>query len=352
MLRRFCRQSRSKSGPVVTFVGIVGLALLLAACDFNAPVAIPTQVIVIPTSTLAPILTATPRLTATLIPTDTLIPSPTAPASNTPPPISATFTPSVSPTPSIMGVVRTDKGDVNLRTGPGLNFRKIGTLLAGSQVQVLFTNTDATWTLLQIQDGTQGWALSTLITYLNPSATVPALDTPQLTQQAQLATAISLTGTAVAPSNTAGVLSPAAGPTHIPQIVSNTDVLSYCDNPASNAPQNKRFAQGAPVVVFWSWIAQTPELIKDQLDNAQYNVTVDGQLISDWQNYASPVTALKKGGYIVYWFVPLGKPDVGIHHIVYKLTWKQPISDGVDSFGAGTANPANSGTCSFTVTPK
>jgi len=88
------------------------------------------------------------------------------------------------------------------------------------------------------------------------------------------------------------------------------------------------------------------------LDNAQYVVTVDGQLLGDWQKYASPVTALKKGGYIVYWFVPLGTPDSGTHHIVFKLTWKQPISDGVNNFGAGTDNPANTGTCSFSVAAK
>jgi len=325
---------------------------MLSACDFNAPAVIPTKIIVIPTSTLAPILTATPRLTATLIPSDTLIPSPTAPASDTPLPPTETFTPSPSPTEAVLAVVKADSGTVNLRTGPGTSYKQIGTLQASSQIQVLFTNTDTKWTLVQLVDGSQGWVLSTLLTYLNPSSTVPALSTPQLTQQAQLGTAISLTSTALLPSVATGVLTPVVDATHVSHMDPKTDVLAYCDNPGSNATQNKKFTAGASVVVFWSWIAQTPEQIKDQLDNAQYVVTVDGQLIADWQNYASPVTAYSKGSYIVYWFVPLGKPDVGTHHIVFKLTWKQPIFDGTDHFGAGTDNPANTGTCSFTVAAK
>ncbi|MHB8626438.1 MAG: SH3 domain-containing protein [Aggregatilineales bacterium] len=338
---------RSSRGRALIAALIV--AGVLSGCGFNAPPPIPTKILVIPTSTLAPILTATGRFTATPFPSDTLIPSLTVSPTESLPAPTDTLMPSPTPTVTVMAVVRTDSGQVNVRTGPGTTYKKVGTLIAGNQIQVLFISTDGKWTLVQLDDGSQGWVLSTLVTLLNPSATVPALTTPELTQYAQLSTAISLTSTALSPNTPVGLTADANAPTHVPAIKFATDVLAYCDNPGSDAVRNKKFADGSQVFVFWSWIAQTPEQIKDQLDNAQYEVTVDGLLIGDWARYASPVKQLSDGSYIVYWFVPLGKPAAGTHHIVFRLTWKQAITDGKVQFGPGSTNPTNTGTCSFTV---
>jgi SH3-like domain-containing protein len=338
-------RANRKSALIATLLA----ASLLSGCDFGAQQTIPTQIIVIPTSTLAPILTATGRFTATPNPSDTLIPSLTVSPTDSPPAPTDTLPPSQTPTMTVMAVVRTDSGQVNVRSGPGTNYKKVGALIAGNQVQVLFTSTDGKWTLVQLDDGSQGWVSSTLVTLLNPSATVPALTTPELTQYAQLSTAISLTSTASSPNTPQAFTAAANAATHVPKIVQATDVLAYCDNPRSDATRNKHFASGAPVVIFWSWIAQTPEQIKDQLDNAQYEVTVNGLLIGDWAQYASQVKQQADGSYIVYWFVPLGKQADGTYHVVFKLTWKQPISDGTDQYGPGTTNPTNTGTCTFIV---
>ena len=324
-------------------------ASVLSACDFGGSPTIPTQVFVIPTSTLAPILTATGRFTATPIPSDTLIPSITVSPTDSPPPPTDTLVPSPTPTPTVMAVVRNDSGQVNVRTGPGTAYKKVGTLIAGNQIQVLFASTDGKWTLVQLDDGSQGWVSSSLVTLLNPSATVPALTTPELTQYAQLSTAISLTSTALSPNTPQAFTAAANAATHVPKINTATDVLAYCDIPGSDAIRNQKFRDGAQVVVFWSWIAQTSQQIADQIANAQYEVTVDGLLIADWANYESPITQLKDGSFIVYWFVPLGVPASGTHHIVFKLTWKQPVTDGKDQFGPGTNIPTNTGTCSFSV---
>ncbi len=101
--------------------------------------------------------------------------------------------------------------------------------------------------------------------------------------------------------------------------------------------------------MFWSWVAKTPEQIKDQLNNAQYTVTIDGQAIGDWKRFASPVAQQNDGSYIVYWFVPLGTQASGDHKIVFKVTWTQSIFDGTDHWGPGTTKTADTGTCTFTV---
>lgn len=339
---------RSSRGGAL--IGALVAASVLSACDFNGPSTIPTQIIAIPTSTLAPILTATGRFTATPIPSETLIPTLTVSPTESLPPPTDTLVPSQTPTATVMAVVRTGSGQVNVRTGPGATYKKVGTLIAGNQIQVLFISTDGKWTLVQLDDGSQGWVSSTLVTLLNPSATVPALTTPELTQYAQLSTSISLTSTALSPNTPPPLTLDANVPTHIPTINQATDELAYCDQRSDAVKmRNRRFAEGSPVVVFWSWVAQTPGQIKDHLDNAQYEVTVDGLLIGDWSNYASPVKQQADSSYIVYWFIPLGKPAAGTHHIVYKLTWKQAISDGTNQYGPGTTNPTNTGTCSFTV---
>ena len=325
---------------------------LLSACGINLPSAIPTQIVVIPTSTLAPILTATPRLTATLLPSDTLIPSPTSPITVTPPlpPPSDTPTITVTPTPPIYAVPK-QNGVLNVHAGPNLTSKRIGQIVVGTSFIVLATNSDATWSLLQLSDGSQGWVSSALITLKNPAATIPAMTTPQLTAQAQLGTAISLTQIALAPQVTGTVAAIASGPTHVPRQNRVTDVLAYCDDPLMAAQQNRKFKVGDPVVVFWSWIAQTPQQIQDQLTNAQYNITIDGAVIANWQSFASPITQQADGAYIVYWFVPLSKPAIGTHHIVYQLTWTAPVFDGKDNFGPGTTNPTTTNTCSFSVSP-
>ena len=285
---------------------------LLGACGINLPTTIPTQIVMIPTSTLAPILTATPRLTATPLPSDTLIPSPTPLVISTPtlPPASDTPPSPPTPTAQIMAVPKQNSG-LNVRNAPNSNAKRIGQILTGNSFVVLATNSDGTWSLLQLDDGTQGWVLSSLITLKNPSATVPAMTTPELTAQAVNATVVSLTQIASAPQSngTAAVIT--GGATHVPRISQTTDVLAYCDDPTKNAAQNRKFKAGDPIVVFWSWVAETPQQIQDQLTNAQYNVTIDGAAIPNWQSFASPVQQLSNGTYIVYWFVPLNKPAAG-----------------------------------------
>lgn len=336
--------------------GLLAAAVLLVAACNTSPATFPTYVVVLPpTNTLAPILTQTPRFTATPIPSPTPLPTqpdaaaPTATPTDLPPPPAASATP--SPTPPIKAVIKQGANVVNLRSGPAQTSRLIGSLKASNTVVVISYSSDQKWALVQLDDGTEGWVATDFLTLTSPDASVPVLSTADLTQRADLATAQMLTSTAMAPTADGAIAVDTTAPTHVPRIDTRTDVLAYCDQ-RSDAVKNKEFKPNSRVVIFWSWIAKTPEQMKDHLNNVVYSVKVNGQLIGDWAKYSSPVTATGNGSYITYWFIPLGTPATGTYKIEYNVTWKMPVYDGVDNFGPGTDKPSETGTCTFRVSAK
>lgn len=353
-IHHFLNDLKLKSG-VGKGVVLLGLCVLLGACNINGGAISPTIIIVIPTNTLAPLITQTPRFTATPIPSPTppIIPTQVAavPTLVTPEPNAIQpLPPSITPTATkvVQGLT---KDQANLRAGPGANFRIVGTLKTGSSMSVLSYSADNKWALIQLEDGTEGWISAPLFTLTNPSATVPVLSAADLTQRAQLGTAIALTAKAILPTAEGGVTVDSAAATHVPRIDRATDVLAYCDQ-AKDAVRNKKFVVGQKVFVFWSWIAKTPEQMKDHLNNAIYLVKVNDQVIGDWARYSSPVIKQSDNSYITYWFIPLGTPNGGTYKIDFNLTWKAAINDGEFNFGPGTDKPSDTGTCSFSVTAK
>jgi len=334
--------------------GFLGLILLLSACNVNNAALFPTVVVVAPpTNTLAPIITQTQRFTATPIPTSTPIPLPTVATTLTPTDAPTATnepaTPTLTPFPAAKAVIKLDANLVNLRAGPGSNFRIIGSLKAGSAITVLVNSTDQNWSLVRLDDGTEGWMNASMITLANPGVTVPALSTLELTQRAQLATAAIQTQTAAAPTSDASVVIDSGAPTHAAAIDRKTDVLAYCDWPSGTAAErNRKFTEGQRVYIFWSWIATTPEQMKDHLNNAIYTVKVNGQVLGEWAKYSSKVTPLGSK-FVTYWFVPIGTPASGTYRIEYNVTWKAAVNDGTDNYGPGTDKPSETYTCSFTV---
>jgi hypothetical protein len=104
------------------------------------------------------------------------------------------------------------------------------------------------------------------------------------------------------------------------------------------------------LVVFWSWFASTPELVQQHIDNAVYEVG-----IFDSQPFVPSVIVsdiTQRGrNYWVFYTVTLGNAKPGSYPIEFKLSWRNPISDGYDDFGPGTANERFNSTCAFTVRP-
>lgn len=129
------------------------------------------------------------------------------------------------------------------------------------------------------------------------------------------------------------------------------DVLAYCDARALGSPAPTNLRTGAGIDVFWGWYAQTPELLQQHIDNAIYEVSVNGVALTDWRQFRSSVRQQNDGNYWVYWYVPFGPLAAGPYTVTFRLTWTQQISDGYDVFGPGTGNLEERGTCTFSVAP-
>lgn len=127
------------------------------------------------------------------------------------------------------------------------------------------------------------------------------------------------------------------------------DVLAYCDNKAFGRPAPANLTAGATIDVFWSWFASTPEQVQQHVDNAVYDVSVDGTPLSDWGQYGGSVRKQNDGNYYKYWYVPFGPLAAGQHTITYRVTWNAQITDGYDVFGPGTNRESEAGTCTFLV---
>lgn len=132
-------------------------------------------------------------------------------------------------------------------------------------------------------------------------------------------------------------------------VQADRDVLAYCDDSSFGSPPPRDLAEGSNINVFWSWFARTEDQVRQHIDAANYQVTVNGTQLTDWQAYQAPIRRETDGNYIVYWFVPVGPLEAGEVRIDYAVSWSRDISDGYAQFGPGTSNPSQSGSCTFTV---
>lgn len=376
--------------------------VVLAACSTNPQAEPPLA-----TATLAPIVSLTPRFTATPIPSRTPLPTTTLTPSETPVPPTPSDTPTPTQTPPILGSI-VSLNDVNLREGPGVSFPAISALSPGTGFTIVATDTTGAWYNVRLEAGSEGWISATLVR-VQPSPTpIPSLTpTPDLTLMAAgtpLPTSL-LGGQPITPTPPRSVATPSAaaeetdqvetgvqlpnlqaiaqtatalveiglpaqntpqplgGPTGGPLLSGSAtpstpignvssqqgvDVLAYCDDRSFGLPAPSNLAAGSSIDIFWSWYASSRELIAEHNSAVSYDVRLDGVPLSNWRQYAVPIRE-EGGRYYQYWFVPSGPLTAGEHRITYTVTWTRAISDGYEEFGPGTANPSQSGSCTFTV---
>ncbi len=155
-------------------------------------------------------------------------------------------------------------------------------------------------------------------------------------------------GVAASPSPTA-TLQAGVGGEGSASAQEGVDVLAYCNDLSYGRPAPTDLRAGATIDVWWGWFAKTEAQIQDHLANVIYDVAIDGVRLQNWQQYRGPIRRESDGNYHVYWYVPVGPLAAGEHEITYRVTWRNPISDGYADFGPGTANPFQVGRCTFTV---
>lgn len=101
------------------------------------------------------------------------------------------------------------------------------------------------------------------------------------------------------------------------------------------------------VVVFWSWFAETPELVQQHINNVDYSVTYYQTL--PLPNVTRTEIREINGLFWVFYYAQLGNLLPGEYWIEYKVEWDEPISDGFEDFGPGTDNERIVTGCSFDI---
>lgn len=198
---------------------------------------------------------------------------------------------------------------------------------------------------------------------VTPELTIPVIDVQsiQLTATAMAAGGISLP-TVPGPTATFTPLGSAPGAPTIPVIgvtatpgtASNSaqpDVGALCDNPGLGVPKPQGLVEGTTVDIYWAWFAKTRELLDQHVGAVTYQIAVDGVVLQNWRQYGLAVRQ-EGANYAKYWYVPYGPLTAGEHKVTYNASWSTAISDGYNDYGPGTANPTETGSCTFTVSPR
>jgi SH3-like domain-containing protein len=169
-------------------------------------------------------------------------------------------------TPSLAPVFAEAIGEANLRTGPGLDFDVVGTLLAGNPVPVIGRSVRFPWYVVEWEDapGGEAWVFDQLVSITGDITTVPVVEEPAAptidpTTAAILATATILlqtpgaaeTATATAQMVPTGVytMTP-GGPGGVARLATFTEPPPY-SQPTMLPPATAQNTRGAlPPAVF------------------------------------------------------------------------------------------------------
>lgn len=108
-------------------------------------------------------------------------------------------------------------------------------------------------------------------------------------------------------------------------------VLPYC-SALDQSPLYVR--ENQPVLIYWGWLATTPDYVQDFLDTAKIEILLDGEEVRpDTQSeieYDSD-----DEGYVVHWSADVGTLTPGSHRVDYHVSWSRQISDGWYTYGPG-----------------
>jgi hypothetical protein len=100
------------------------------------------------------------------------------------------------------------------------------------------------------------------------------------------------------------------------------------------------------ITIFWSWFVKEEEFLGQHLDHSFYSVKMNGAPLEN----ALGSGPIEHDGVLRFFYqVDVGNLRAGHYEIEYRLTWRQPISDGFEDFGPGTSHEIEAANCNFDI---
>ncbi len=129
------------------------------------------------------------------------------------------------------------------------------------------------------------------------------------------------------------------------------DIGALCDDPRYGMARPTNITSTTQLDIFWAWLATTPELIDQHIAAVTYEIALNGVVLDNLRNWRQFGLATRQvsGQYAKFWYVPIGTLTPGDYVVTYRATWSRAISDGLTTWGPGTANEEERGSCTFTV---
>jgi hypothetical protein len=129
--------------------------------------------------------------------------------------------PTATPTPTPRPFITAQKGGVNLRSGPGTDYKKVGVVSRGESLEIVGRNSDSTWWLVTTREGLFAWISADFVASNNLHNNIPEVTIPSLL----------VWGT---PTPVSAIASPAAGDTGAPVAISSPFAFPTTPTPGPN----------------------------------------------------------------------------------------------------------------------
>ena len=102
------------------------------------------------------------------------------------------------------------------------------------------------------------------------------------------------------------------------------------------------------ITIFWSWYTKTQKQMDQEVANAVYSVKLNTAELP-MTTRSTPV--LRSGNIWVFYTATVNNLAPGHYEVGFLHTWANPVNDGYNDYGPGTARTRDVGTCNFDVTP-
>jgi hypothetical protein len=89
----------------------------------------------------------------------------------------------IPPPPPPRPIVLASEGGVNLRSGPGDNYFKVGRMAKGESMEIVGRNNDSSWWLVAAPGGSLAWVSSQVVSSYNVTGNIPVVTIPGLLVQ-------------------------------------------------------------------------------------------------------------------------------------------------------------------------